>query len=145
MSLWPSRHRCTPHWRVRVLALALALIGTVSVLSLVTSGRFEFGLLALPVALGLLTRRELWRKVALGFALVNALSTAAFLAFVATIAFTQRLSPPSAISNGWPALLIAVASATFIVAFTFTVLRQSEVKAIFVPPLSSSVPERPPA
>ena len=145
MSLWPSRHRLTPHWRVRVLAIVLALVGTVSALSLVTSGRFEFGLLALPVALGLLTRREFWRKVALGFALANALSTAAFLAFVATIAFTQRLSPPSAISNGWPALLIAVASATFIVAFTFTVLRQSEVKAIFVPPDSSSVPERPPA
>lgn len=64
----------TPQRRIGVVALTFALVGLTGVPSLFADFRLDLTLLSLPVALGLLTHRESWRKAALAYVVVLTLT-----------------------------------------------------------------------
>ena len=135
MPLQPERYPLTPAGRVAVFVLVLALVGAAGMVVFITSSRVEASLLAFPVALGLLTRREFWRKAAIAYAVLQAAFSVGVIAFLLRLAASQ----PAATATGpglyapWDPTFLSIASTTFIVTFAFTVLRQPDVRALFRP------------
>ena len=133
MTSQPARYPFTAAGRVAVLAIVLALVGATGIASFVMSSRVETALLALPVAIGLLTRREFWRKAALVFAVLQAAVAFGFGAVLLRVAFSQASAPSASPAVAWNPALVSIASAAFIIVFSFTVLRQPEVRVLFRP------------
>ena len=127
------RNPFSPVGRVAFLAFVLALVGATGIISFIADSRVETTLLALPVALGLLTRRDFWRKAALVYAVLQA---AVAFGFVAPLLRIVARQPAAAVTSSyapWHHALLYIAPATFIIVFSFRVLRQPEVKALFRP------------
>ncbi|CAG0929677.1 hypothetical protein PLCT1_01106 [Planctomycetaceae bacterium] len=129
----PTSNPFSPAGRVAVLAIVLALVGATGIVSFIVSSRVETTLLALPVAIGLLTRREFWRIAALVYAVLQAAVSFGFVAILLRIAVSRPASPSTSPYIAWHLTLISIASATFIIVFAFRVLRQPEVKVLFRP------------
>ena len=127
-----------PSGRVHVLSLLLALVGAAGVLTLITDARVEPTLLALPIGLGLLTRGEFWRKAALVFAIVNAAVAGGLVAFLLRIAASQPAATATgALAPRDPSGLSNIAAIVTLI-FSFVILSQPEVKALFRPFRTSS-------
>jgi hypothetical protein len=129
----PERYPFTPAGRVAVLALILALLGAASIVAFIARSRVEISLLALPVALGLLTRWEFCRKAALAYAVLHAAFTFGFVSFLLRIAISQPAATATGLYAPWHPTFQSIASTAFVVTFAFTVLRQPDVKAQFRP------------
>ena len=133
MTSQPTGNPFSPAGRVAVLAFVLALVGVTGIVSFLESSRVETTLLALPVAIGLLTRREFWRMAALVYAVLQAAVTFGFIAFLLRIAASQPAATATGPYAPWNPTFLSIAPAVFIVVFAFTVLRQPEVKVLFQP------------
>ena len=133
MTSQPTRNPFSPAGRVAVLAIILALVGATGIVSFIESSRVETTLLALPVAIGLLTRREFWRTAALVYAVLHAAVAFGFVALLVRLAVSQPTAPTTGPYGPWHPGFPSIFAAGFIVVFGFTVLRQPEVKVLFRP------------
>lgn len=133
MTTTTHRPPIAPSGRVHVLSALLALVGAAGVTALITDSRVEPTLLALPIALGLLTRGEFWRKAALVYAVVNAAVAGGLVAFLLRLAANQPAATATgALAPRDPSGLPNIAAIATVI-FSFTILSQPEVKALFRP------------
>ena len=122
-----------PSDRIIALSVLLALIGAAGIIPLFADSRVEPALLALPIALGLLTRGEFWRKAAFVYGALNAAIEGGVVAFLLRILARQ----PAATATGWLAprdiSSLSNVAAMALLSFTFVILSQPKVKALFHP------------
>lgn len=122
-----------PPARVQALSVLLAFVGAAGVIPLVTNARIELPLLALPIALGLLTRSEFWRKAALVYAVLNAAVEGGVFAFLLRILASQPAATATgALAPRDPSGLPNIAAMVTLI-FSFIILSQPEVRALFRP------------
>ena len=122
-----------PSARVQALSVVLALVGAAGVVPLITDARVELPLLALPIALGLLTRGEFWRKAALVYAALNAAVEGGFFAFLLRLVANQPAATATgALAPRDPSGLPNIAAMVTLI-FSFIILSQPEVRALFRP------------
>ena len=126
----------TPAHRLGLLALVFALVGLGGVVSFVGHSRVELTTLSLPVALGLLTRRDLWRKAALGYVvLLAALSLLLFALNVATAPSATAPVSSSVHVRAFGIALLPIVPPVALFILTLGVLRRPDVSALFRPSL----------
>ena len=128
----------SPSGRLVVLSIIMAFVGAAAFIPLITDARVEPALFALPIAIGLLTRGEFWRMAALVYGVLHAAVAGGVVAFLLRLVAKQpadtAVGPLAPID---PSGLPNVAAVVLLI-FTFVILRQPEVRALFRPFRSSS-------
>ena len=126
-----------PSARLLFLALVLSLVGLTGVASFIATSRIETTSLALPIALGLLTRKEFWRKAALAYVVVQAVVALIFVSFMLSAPASHTVATAYAPYATTRASALPLLAATVLVIFGFAILRQPDVKRLVQPSRTS--------
>ena len=133
MTSHTARNPFSPAGRLSVLAFVLALVGLTGIASFIAASRVETTLLALPIALGLLTRREFWRRAALVYVVLQAAVALILVSFLLSAPASQASSIASTSYAATRASALPLFAAIVLVIFGFAILRQPDVKRLFQP------------